>query len=225
MSSRTAKFAYIDTTSPGKIAACNTQTALIQNKFKNKTFDGMGLCIPGNGDQLDRHIIEHSKNGIKEENMFMIDWDEDTARTLRIAQRRLGFKGQVVEANLINQAETLWALDQRISLIDFDDVTCLQDYHIDFLEKACKKGVEIFILVLTTRGGAGGRHDPCILKWMNKLNIQRYRHARGNMAIPYRKVTEGAVRFIARKYGYSFNSIEYRGLGHHTMVSCVLMKS
>lgn len=225
MTSNTAKFAYIDTTSEGKLQTIERQTSLIKFYFKNKIFDGAGLCVPGNGDQLPRHITEHRKNGILEKNMFMIDWDYGTYSTLEHAKKYLDFQGQVVHGNLINMAETLWAFDKKISLIDFDDTTCMQDYHLNFLEKACKKNVEVFILVLTTRGGAGGRYDPCIIKWMNKLGIEKYQHPRGNMAIPYRKITEGAIRFIARKYGYTFNSIEYRGRGHHTMVSCLLMKS
>jgi len=225
MASKTAKFAYTDTTSPGKILTCLRQTALIQNTFKNKTFDGVGLCIPGYGGQLKRHIDEHLANGIREENLFMIDWDWETYWTLRKAQQELGFKGQVVEANLINQAEMLWALGHKISLIDFDDVKCLQDYHIDFLEKACKNNVEVIILVVSTRGGGGGKHNTCIIKWMNRLGIKMYEHRRGNMAVPYRQITEGAVRFIAKRHGYTFNSMKYQGLGNHTMVSCVLTKN
>lgn len=221
MSIGPAGFQFVSTTTPGKERTIQWQTGIVHAAYGKASMGGKGVSIPGHRSQLERHRDELLSYGIKEDDQIMVDWDHGVARALKAEAARIGFKGRVVQDDLVNVVRTLWANDEQVDVIDFDDTGHLKQYHLDLLGDACKRDVKVFVGVFATRGNSGGL-NPFQERLRKRFNIRGYYHQRGNWTYSLRDLQGRAMEDTASRNGYRCQYKGYQGLS--TMVSCVVTK-
>lgn len=215
-------FAYVSTTTTGKLDVIDWQKETVNLSYSGREFDGIGVSIPGHHSQLTRHSKELTSYGIKEENQIMVDWDAVLASNLNAEATRTGFKGQVVHGDLINVVNDQWKLGRQVDVIDFDDTGYLMPYHLSLAKEAFSRDVKVMTIVVATRGNGHGL-SPFLLGWAQRLKLRKYKHWRGNMAWKWSKIQSGAIETTAHDAGYRCHTRTY--MGRSTMLSCIITKA
>ena len=211
MSIKAAGFAYTSTTTPGKIQAINWQKFRVRQRWMNQPMTGYGVCIPGGGMQLDRHITELLDYGVDQTRQIMVDRNRSVVSTLKAAAKNLGFKGQIICGDMFDVIQDLWDAGDQVDVIDHDNTKFVTNEHLAFLEKACENHVKVYIEVFQTRGNRGGLPYE-LSQWAKTLGIKQYVHRRGNLAWPWGDIQSGAVEYTANNAGYDHFDYPYKGL-------------
>lgn len=217
-----AGFAYVSTTTRGKLDIIDWQKRVVRCAYNGKDFDGFGFSIPGHHSQLGRHSTELTSYGINESKQIMADWDAVLASNLKAEAVRIGFNGKVVHANLIDAINHTWNLGHQVDVIDFDDTGYLMPYHLSLAKEAFARDVKVMTIVVATRGNGNGL-GPFLLEWAHRLKLRQYQHRRGNMAWKWSGIQAGAIETTAREAGYRCHTKTY--MGRSTMLSCIITKA
>lgn len=217
-----SRFDTFETTSPGKLDTIEYQNWLRSTIYRDTHFDGYGVSLPGNGQQLARHRDELEGYGIREEKQVMVEHCPYVYESLRQEARNIDFKGEIVFGELNDVVNRLWKEGKQIDVIDFDDVGYLQEYHCNLITEAAKKDVKWFILVLTNRGA---RDWTWYLNmWREQLGIpdKVWQQRRMQNRKPWQQVQEGAIRSVSRACNLNLRTKIYQGYGHTPMESFIM---
>ncbi len=204
-------FAYVNTTTPGKLAVIEKQIRMRQRLQGQVMWAGLGVSLVGHSSQLERHRDELLAYGILEQNQYMVDWDNKVTFALREEAQRINFQGHIVLGDINNVVRYFWKNGHQVDVIDYDDVGYLEYKHESLITEACQRDVKLFNVVNTTRGNWWGLSEY-LDTWRIKLDCQPYVHQRGNLAYSWGEIQRGAVQTIANKQGYEYRYWPYKGL-------------
>lgn len=236
MGRKSEDFATLDTTTPGKLATIRWQIYELNRVF-TPTARGVCVGIPGAGSQCDRHRDEYAAYGFAEKRQFMMDRDKEVHRSQLAWKARTGYGGTVLLGDLEDRMDDIRRAGGQVELVDYDDVSNLEQRHEDFITKAADHGVRAIILVLATRSG---NITPYVRRWQERLDIRdelspkRHLPGRKEYGTPLASIQERAIKAIANRNGYEavyhfhhkhgpLPSCRYQG--RHAMQSCVLWRA
>ena len=222
MSRDQSEFAYLDTTSPGKLSTIEWQKRILKYQAK-LNLTGLGLGIPGAGIQCDRHREEYKAYGISEDHQIMIDYDWEVHCSQKRWATETNFTGKVICGNLMQEAKKYFDNNEQVDLIDFDDVGFLRSEHEAAIRLSAKNDVKVFILVLTNRCNKLTYYHR---DWKEKLGLEaRIARAGRGLSEPVSDIHQGAIRTIANECGYESWFMPYAGRSvGPPMLSCLLYK-
>ena len=194
-------FAYLDTTSPGKLSTIQRQIKLVNTYVPKHTMSGLVVGIPGSGKQCDRHRDEYKDYGFDESRQIMVDFDRSVHYTQQVWQEQTGFKGLVTCDSLEDVCKELWRKGQHIDMIDYDDVGYLRDRHLNMIEDAAKYGVKAITLVITNRCNV---LTNLHLEWKGRLGLEkRWLSPSKGWREPISDIHQGAIETTALDAGFS----------------------
>jgi hypothetical protein len=220
-------FAYLDTTTPGKLEMIRTQTWFITERMKWRPRPG-SRCIglPGSAMQADRHRDEYLGYGFAEEDQIMVDRSNLVHQGHQAWKARSGYKGTVRGGWIEDAIEREIKDGHTIDLIDYDDVANLEPRHEEMVRRAAELGVRAIIMVLCTRCSTITSYQQ---DWQDRLGIDdeisaNYgRPGRKMYSTPLGKIQEEALMHVGKELGYLVGAWRYRGLS--SMQSVVMLKN
>lgn len=195
-----SEFAYLDTTSPGKLSTIQRQIKLVNTNVPKDTMSGFVVGIPGSGKQCGRHREEYMAYGFDESRQIMVDFDSSVHYTQQVWQEQTGFKGLVACDSLENVCRKMWSNGQHIDMIDYDDVGYLRNRHLKMIENAAKYGVKAITLVITNRCNV---LTNLHLEWKYRLGLEkRWLSPSKGWREPISDIHQGAIENTALDAGF-----------------------
>lgn len=216
-------FHGVDTTSAGKLNAIKSQIKYYESRKKIPgSFTGLGLCLPGDVCQINRHVKELEYYGITADRQIMVDYNTAIHRDHIKWKSDTGYQGKLMNGKLNDIVSILLNNGEKISVIDYDDVKNFSIEHTRLIELAAKNGVEAINLITTSRSSIA---PPEIVRWSNILNVPLRRFTRGEHRVNLVAIQQQAIEYLANQYNYNVYFIPYCGTnGFVPMLATVMLK-
>lgn len=157
------------TSSPGKLEQ-HWKVAAFFNPCE-RLRSGFRYTLVGDSDGLARHILEHRKEGFKQEQMIVVERDLITYSALRAEASKLKFRGEILCGDFLDVVLNDAVAGRKIAHLDFDGVEAFNrnGFAEEFFTLIQQTGAESYTYTYNPRGKA----DTATERLCERLGLQK----------------------------------------------------
>lgn len=217
-------FDGVNTTTEKKLEVIQWQIDLFKERFP-QGFGGWILGLVGDARQCDRHVKEYADYGILSRKKVFVDEDKNVHIGHIQWKKTTNLRIKLMYDTMWNALNLEWKNGKQIDVIDYDGTRYFSEDHEQVLRAAALNDTKAVIMVMCLR-----RNTFCnyFKKWKKILKLKNeWSPTNKRYCEPVKKVSQGALKAIAKKHGFETHFYPDTYVGRKTnkggaaMISCV----